>query len=468
MTRAVRDAGNQTFDWARRHVAVAVLCVVFACLRVVSTLSGAVWTDPDSASYFQLTFWRPLRLWTVPLVYSIGLAHDHLVLLQGLLGVVAWVSAAVLISRIFLTRAAECTAATGVLVIGLTGPVTNFDVALLSESIAISLTVLLIALGLNLVVRPSNRLLWATSIVAFLWAFARQGNIYLLAVLAIVVACVALRRPRRLELVVLSGVFAVLSVLGIVVSNSNTNVQQWNVAEIIIRRVAPDRELLSWWRREGMPRLPRWPTLPASDTTSPPDSAIFERLHVLLENERFAAWLDDEGTSTYLRFLATHPRYDLVTPFEDRAVLDGVLHGVEYASVTQVVPTFVEELVWPASRTDALLPVALLGVALAVVLVRSRRRNSAVAPSPMTRRALQYAAVVLAISALATIFSAHAAGAEFGRVLLESSVTARLAIVIGAAALVERWRVRHLQSATPTDQGLPLVMHTVDLPAQSD
>jgi len=229
---------SPAISWVRSHAVALAMCATFVVLRVIAIGSTGVWTDPDSISYFDLRVWRPIRLWTVPLVYSIGFSDGQLVVVQTGLSIGAWIAAAVLIARVFQRRAVVNGALAGVLVIGLTAPVTNWDAALLSESLGLSLSVLLIALGLNVLCRPSKSVVWVTSIIAFLWAFSRQSHAYVLVVVVVALALAALlRRPRRRELAVLACVLGVLTVGAITVSNSNTSVQRWNLAEIIGRRV---------------------------------------------------------------------------------------------------------------------------------------------------------------------------------------------------------------------------------------
>jgi len=162
---------------------------------------------------------------------------------------------------------------------------------------------------------------------------------------------------------------------------------------------------------------------------------IFTQLHTLLENRRFASWLGDRGSGTYLDFLATHPRYVVTTPLTDRAVLDGFLQGTINTDVRHVLPGVVEDAVWP-TRRGALL-VALLCVALVVFVLSPSRRRRTFARSQGNARALAYAVFLFGLSAIAAFAFAHLVGAEFGRVLLLPALTLRLAVVIGGAALVD-------------------------------
>jgi hypothetical protein len=377
-----------------------------------------------------------VRLWTVPLVYSIGLSDEQLVIVQTVLSIGAWVAAAVMIARIFERRVASTGALAGVLVIGLTAPITNWDAFLGSESIGLSLLVLLIALGANVLCRPSKRLVWSTFIVAFFWAFTRPSNAYVLLVVSAAVALVALRRPRRRELAVLACVLGVVTLAGIAVSNTNRSVQRWNLAEIIGRRVVTDASRLEWWRQEGMPRPPASAVQPDVGDRKGPDAKIFAQLRALNRDRRFHVWLDHDAPATYLHFLITHPGYVLTTPIDDRAVLDGFLRPSVRTDVRHVVPGLIEDAVWPPTRTEAFV-VALLSLAVVAFFVWPWRRRHRFVLSQRQTRALAYAAFLVGVSLLAAFVFAHLAGAAFDRVLLTPAVALRFGVVIAGASFVD-------------------------------
>jgi len=415
------------------------MCGVFAVLRMVSVLGVRISTYPDSASYFDLRLWQPFRLWTTPLVYSFGFSRDHLVALQVVVAVVAWVSAAMLIARAFRSQVAQAAATVGVLVLGLTTQVSNFDSAILSESLTLSLTVVLVALALNVVYRSSTRLMWAVGVVAFLWAFSRQSNVYILWLATSAAVLAALLHRRRGHFVVLACVLGAIALSGTVVSSSNTAIQTDNLGQVIARRIAPDATLRSWWRHQGMPVLP--PGVPSAakrDTENASDPLIYEQTQRLKDDKLFWRWLSNHGAPAYLHFLVTHPHYVLTVVFSERRLLNSFLsEGVPYGTPEQVLPSFLERVFWPETSGGALLIIsASLMVCFAVIASRRRRATDVAAP-PTLKSALRYSNVLLAISIAAIFFIAHTAGAEFERLLLIPAVSARIAAVIAVAALID-------------------------------
>jgi len=436
---SLRPVRGRAVEWTRRHLGIVVIGALFAGLRIVSVLAVRITVYGDSASYFDLRFWRPFRLWTVPLVYSLGLSGDHLVTLQLIVGVVGWLSAAVLIARVYRSRTARAVGIGGILVLGLTTEVSNFDSVLLSESIALSLTVVLIALGLNVVCRPSGRLMWAFAIVAFLWAFSRQSNVYVLWLATIAAVLAALFHGRRRHYVVLACVVAAVALAGTVVSSSNTAIQDWNIGQIIARRIAPDATMRTWWRQQGMPALPSGvPAASARDTENAPDPLIDEQTGRLHKDKAFWRWLDDHGAPTYLRFVVTHPRYVFTTVFRERIVVDAFLDGAAFYGIRkQVLPSVVEDVVWPKTREAALLVITTFAIVCFALIALTRRRAPDVTVSPTLKSALRYSGVLFAISIAAVFLVAHTAGAEFARLLLIPAVGARIAALIAIAALID-------------------------------
>jgi hypothetical protein len=291
--------------------------------------------------------------------------------------------------------------------------------------------------------------MWAMAAVTFFWAFSRHLNVYLLWMATIVAALATLSRARRRHFVVLVCVLGAVALTGTIVSSSNTTVQHANITAIIIRRIAPDADLRLWWRREGMPPLPPGvPPSPLPNAKNPSDQAIFDQADLLYEDKRFPSWLGDHANSAYLRFLATHPRYILTTPFTDRAVIDGFLRGAIYTHTMQVVPNFVEDVVWPTTRWGALLVVLALTIVCFVVFASSRRLHGDRVLSSRSTAPLRYAGAVLVISGVAAFLTTHVAGVEFGRVLLVPAVAARSAVVIVIAAVVDEALSRRRESTS--------------------
>ncbi len=154
-----RPVTKSTFrSWIRRYRVPIGLCGAFAVAYLAFSFVGAphvVDNYPDSHTYLPISFLgHAQRLWTVPLFYFFGGNAAGRVALQTIFGVICWITLAVQIGRVIETSAIRLVAQVVVLLIGLTAPVLQWNRIVLSESITISLTVLVFARLVG--VRPTN------------------------------------------------------------------------------------------------------------------------------------------------------------------------------------------------------------------------------------------------------------------------------------------------------------------------
>jgi hypothetical protein len=166
-----------------------------------------------------------------------------------------------------------------VLGLSLTTTVTNWDTAMLSESLALSAMALLLAMALRYVRAPSARTVWPVLAAWVLWIWTRQNNLVLgllvLLALALLVGWQAVRRlpVDRPLLGLLAGLVAITALAGFTYSR-NTEIVHYNLAQIIGNRVLPDSDRTDWfidhgmpsawwWARRGRPRT-SWPTAPST------------------------------------------------------------------------------------------------------------------------------------------------------------------------------------------------------------
>ena len=222
---------------------------------------------------------------------------------QVVLAAAAWWVLASVASSLIRDRRLSIALRVVVLMLGLAAPVVSWNSLLLSESVAISLTALLIAAW----IRYSRAPRWQTAATALtvtlFWTFTRQPHVLLCGLIA-VVAVVAWARAsdsRRLKAVVASTLIAI-AVAGFVEINRNQSISRTNVGSIIQNRILLNKGWTKWFVAHGMPYSPsiaKYAGVP---------------FHYQHENTQYFDWIDTDGTSTYLRFVLTHPRYTLLDP----------------------------------------------------------------------------------------------------------------------------------------------------------
>jgi len=420
----------RSWPWAGWLVAAVLV------LRLVAVAGMRLYLYVDSAEYDRIDFsgdWR--RPWATPYLYWLipGNARG-MVVGQALVGAVCWAALALSAAAWFRFRTSRIAVAGVLAALGCTTIVTNWDAAKLSESLGLSLTVLVIAAWLNFVRRTEAGTALFVALATLPWLFVRQSLIptaWLVVGLAGLAAVVAWRRRGTADLAVrlvaaLCLVLAAETAVATVTYSHNQEIVQENLRVIIANRVASDPARLEWFEDHGMP-------VPASGRLDP-DS--------LREDPTFSRWVAGEGRSTYLRYLLTHPWYTATAPLDDvtdlqRSTADEVEPSAamlsppdHYATTRPVLPSVAEDLLFGAGDTGTV--IFLLVLVGGWSLARLRRRSA--------RWAIPWALVGLAVTSLYTGW--HGATPELGRLALMGATMLRIGLFLQLAVLIEDEVVR--------------------------
>lgn len=276
-------------DWRDRSLWAVGTSYVATRLLLVSAVSPAI--NPDTASYQEPPSFtgQHSRPWVVPLVQYL-LTERQVVIAQALLGAFAFVMLACALAGTLHDHRARVAAMAVVLLLGIAPRVTYWDAMMLSESIAVSLTALLIA---ALVWIDRLRPVVVVTIFA-LWLFTRDGHLYLGVLLLVGLAWWGWRNRR---LTVPIGVLAMLA-WGFVAAGNNSTIEGYNVSANVAYRVTPNHGEWAWFLDQGMP-----------DSAAFADAQPFERNSNLTRDPTFWHWSTTVGPHIYLEFLLEHPRY---------------------------------------------------------------------------------------------------------------------------------------------------------------
>ena len=396
-------------------------------LRLAAVAGIRLYRYFDSAEYDILDFTGAARRpWTTPLLYRLVPGEEtSLVVAQALIGAVAFTALAVSASTWFRDRRVAMVAALAVAVIGLVRPVTNWDTTKLSESLAISLTILLVAAWVLLARRPHVATAVTVLVVAVPWVFVRQSLMpmaWLIAVLTIVAAVVAWRRAGAWK--VMAGLaVGLVAVAGLATAyyGQNREIVNHNLTVIVADRMAPHPERLDFFMARGMP-------IPESGDMG---------FASLGEDQEFQAWIEERGQEVYAEFLLTNPWYTLTEPIDDALVAHPSWLDEErqhpamlsppdpYGSSRSVLPEPVERVIYEPGATGTML-FALLAVGVwSIARWRDADRRWAVSLGTM-------------VLALASIWTGwHGAVTELPRLALVGAVTLRVGLVMQLAILAE-------------------------------
>ncbi len=344
--------------------AYLVLFCLYGLLRIanyVKIASPRVFPDSvvyqtlASLSLFDRQFWIGGRPFTVPLFYKL-LGGNPIVIgwFQLLFSIFCWSVLAVFVARNLKFPAMQLLACVVLLLFSLSLEITLWDGDILSESLSLSLLVLMVTIGLWLVQgwRCTKAILWI--VVSVLWVFTREPNAWLALVLGGLFGLLGLFwRSRRLYLVlavVLVGLFYFSSL------SSNLS-QRWvyPFLNILAQRILPNPDRTAIFERQGMPVTPVLLSL-AGKWGHSNDQAFYRAP----ELGGFRNWLYAHGKRSYLLYLASSPFETVVSPLRSLGtLLSPPIRGYAPPDYKPILPGWLGEILYPHSK----LLLAFLGLA---------------------------------------------------------------------------------------------------------
>ena len=270
---------------------------------------------PDSYDYLDLLGPHRTavadRLPGIPAFFFL-LARDRraIVIAQAFLGAASWGVLACVVARRFRSSVVAFLVGVAVLVFSLTAPVSLWDGVLLSESLSISLLVLLIAAVMMLFERPSTSIVAAAVVLGAIWVYVRDPNAAMLALAAVTMAVLALTRVVSRRTLIVAVAWLLLAASSIALQGAST---RWQLAlyDIIGVRILTDRHATQEFARAGMPVTPAVKSmagkLASQGFVSEPALADLR------------AWTREHGRQTYLRYLLRNYGSTLLDPFRDES-----------------------------------------------------------------------------------------------------------------------------------------------------
>jgi hypothetical protein len=402
------------------------MLVAFAFLRVL-----AVRTTPllyhDTDEYRRLQFLGGRRPWTVPLFFWFMPSDQWRIVEQALISAVAWVTVALVVAAAIDDRWIRRATIATFLAVGLTTQITNWDTAILSDSITISLTVLLIASWIAVYRAPGRWSVVGVLAATTLWTFSRELHLYITAAVAVLVAVVVVVRRLRSAWRIVAVGLVLISGLAVAQSRSNQNTAVENLAGVIGARVLPDRNVRQWFVDAGMPAMPQLAV------------GQFHPDKELLALPDFNRWARGSGWWVFGRYLLTHPRAAIPGPYgellEERPTYADeppgnavLLSPAEaYGRSRPVLPAGIENVLFNPGRTGSLLTFA--AVALGGTLILRSRTG------PDRRRHIPIIAIVVALAYVALAW--HGSVYEPGRHAMPAAAAVRVGLFALLAVIAD-------------------------------
>lgn len=454
-----RSLGRFVLD-RPESLALLVGLVVLRLLAVAGSIPLRYYDSAEYTGTIDLSG-RGRRTWPVPLFFRLVPGDDRWVMwTQAILGAVAFWLVAVVLWASCRNRRVGAGVALTVALLGLTINVTNWDSTILSEPLTIALTLVLVAGLIEFVRRPAWPVVGAVLAVAVPWYALRQNHVMLGVLVALLVGVWAWRQRRDRVAVRLTGALAagllVLGAFSWVMFSRNAEIVHQNLTTVVAGRVMTDPGRKQWFVDHGMP-------LPVSGDVG---------YQGLTDDAAFQRWVAADGTSTYARYLATHPWYAIGGPLAD---LTGprdsyqrvpVPHAAmlstsdQYGVSRQILPATIEDLLYnPGTKVTVSqspdpdgnpLPDQVITLPDTGSIVLALVASTFFAAWSWRRfRAPSLAALaVVAVSFVAIVVSWHASTAEVNRHAFVAALTLRIGLIAMVGLLIDRWLVERATGAS--------------------
>jgi hypothetical protein len=413
----VRHLGSVTRD-------VALVCVGFALLRAWASLGRPPLRFPDTLGYMQLNFLGQggvARLWTVPLVFKALPSDSARTFAQLVIGIASWSALALAVAHSLRHPIVARVGAIVILVLGLCIQVTQWDQILLSESLALSLTSLLVACLLWVRLSATPWRMAALVVVLMLWVFNRQLQATIFVPIAVIAIAWILLRRRSRRFVIVAAALALLAAWGgYATANSSTGIIRENAHDLLVLRLFPSPEAEKYFAERGMPQMEALKKEAATRSDLATNSPVFQ-------DPEWPRWIDKHWQRAYAGWLLRHPIDDIRVPLTD---IPHELSGFyNYSSVRPALPDPVQDLIWDRAAGSGELP--FLVVVMLVLWLASLR-----AGRPASLDAL--GAILVAVATLWYYAGWHGGAVELPRILVPVASLLRISLIILALAAVDR------------------------------
>jgi hypothetical protein len=280
------------------------------------------WGDSDDylatsrSSLFSLDLWAGDRPAAVPLLLKVAGGNDmRFVAAQVGIAALCWAALAASVATVLPVTRRAWVAVGAIAALSVAYPVAMWERSVLSESLAMSCLVLVVAAGIQLARGVTS---WRSA--AFLaalaaWLVTRDSHSSVaLAVGVGFAGWYAFGRSRfQPERAVLAAGVVVLALMASV-SAAYGHRYSFPLRNVFAARILPYPERVDWFADHGMPQAEEFAEPVAAEPGQPPVRWIGEDDPVM---QPWVDWVDSDGRSTFLRWMITHPGYVLAEPWRN-------------------------------------------------------------------------------------------------------------------------------------------------------
>jgi hypothetical protein len=349
----------------------------FVLLLGVAMSGAQVSRDVDSPAYFKtstfslasVNFWGGGRAWLTPLFIKVFGYGGGPVVAWTIVSAVCWLCLAAATARAVSSEFVKRLGFTVVLLLALSYNVLQWDQWIASDSLSISLGVLLVGLALEVVRAPRPWSIGAIAVVALLWGSDRDSNGLLAFILlgAIGVVLIALRFRRQGAILIAAG----LCVAAFSTWSSNA-IHRWDYAmlDVLSHRILTSSSATSFFERRGMPVEPGMHSWPGEQA-----GTFWVQFNTAADLAPFRTWFFANMQTTYTEYLVAHPELTIRGSLGDLgAMISPNVQEYQAPSLRLVLPPLIEGVVYPRDKpTLEFLAVVLLVFGAAAAALRPSR-----------------------------------------------------------------------------------------------
>ena len=418
------------------RVVVGFVAAVYLAARFVPMIGTSPGTGADTGDYFTSSrlgllsrdLWAGPRPALYPLLAKLtGRSYTTLFLVQACVAGVAWLALAWLAYTRLRNRAVAASTALAVLFASLSLSIVEWDRVLSTESLTISLGVILFVLGVLLAERPSRARAVCFAAVAGAWVLLRDTNGYVIVCIAIALVVAAIRsRARRPVFLAVAGALVVMFGAGVVSSDVG---RRWEgpLKDVITIRVLTHPDRTHYMLERGLP-LGKDERARLAGHCAARYRPYF--LCLPLTDARFYRWESTRGRSAYSSWLLSHPATALNDPFRNSVLIFGTRVHADALTHYRFGPATFADHIFFVRNQRALLVEALLALALLVAALRRRPH------------ALAWAVLVAFGTIYPHMFVSWTFGAlETTRHSLGASVTLAVCIVLAVGCAIDAFAI---------------------------
>ena len=356
--------------------------IIYVIARVFSTLPAlhAPRELADTAIYVRIStqpilssnFLQVNRPFVFPLLLKVvGQDFERAAMVQLALTIFSWGSLAFVTAQSLRPAWLSVFSFVVILALSLVRHLAGWDFAMMTESLSLSTFALLIATGIWLLHGWRIHKVVLLCITAFLFAFTRDTNAYLLLMFAALLLIGVLFRWVAANVLVIAAVFGLIFLISNLSADTSA---RWifPMVNVVGKRILPYSAAIRQFESCGMPVTPQLLKL-ADSFANGEDRAFFNDPSL----ETFRLWLAARGKSCYVQWLLMNPvksSAEALAEFNQLIFFDNI--GAYFSRrYSDLLPSRVERILYPVYHVTWLWA-GLTLAALAAIFARAWRTNS--------------------------------------------------------------------------------------------